>query len=67
MQSSGATGNLRSHIRSVYGAGGISGFYAAVGPTIARASVLTAAQLGSYDESKQKLLASGFTEGFDTQ
>lgn len=52
MQSLGATGSLRSHVTSIYGKDGIKGLYRAVGPTMVRAGLLTAFQLGTYDHAK---------------
>lgn len=48
----GASLGLAGQARAVYGEHGIAGFYRAVGPTILRAGVLTASQLGSYDVAK---------------
>lgn len=54
MQALGATGTLRNHASEVYNLHGIKGFYRAVAPTTLRAGLLTAAQLGVYDEVKWK-------------
>jgi hypothetical protein len=69
MQAFGATGTLRHHTASVYSAHGFLGFYRALGPTMFRAGILTSAQLGVYDQSKQILkndFPTVFREGFVT-
>lgn len=48
----GASLGLVGQARAVYGEHGVAGFYRAVGPTIVRAGILTASQLGSYDVAK---------------
>lgn len=52
MQRVGATGSLRETALGIYRANGLAGFYRAVLPTTARAGILTASQLGTYDHAK---------------
>ncbi|GAA6063156.1 hypothetical protein JCM10212_006314 [Sporobolomyces blumeae] len=69
LQSLAATGSLRDHVRQVYSGEGIKGFYRAVVPTIGRAGILTASQLGCYDQTKTILkrdFSSTFKEGMQT-
>lgn len=52
---------------SVFKEEGMKGFYKGVGTTIVRASVLTSAQLASYDHSKHLLMKNfGFGDRFLT-
>ena len=43
---------MRDHAKTVYEKNGLKGFYRALYPTVLRAGVLTAAQLGVYDQAK---------------
>ncbi|KAK4693985.1 hypothetical protein P7C70_g8825, partial [Phenoliferia sp. Uapishka_3] len=69
MQAVGATGTLRSHARTIFEANGIAGLYRAVFPTILRAGILTASQVGTYDQTKFLLMTDFpgvFREGLPT-
>ncbi|GAA5895126.1 uncharacterized protein JCM6883_002327 [Sporobolomyces salmoneus] len=69
LQSLAATGTLRQHIQQVYQGEGIKGFYRAIFPTTVRAGILTASQLGCYDQSKYILkrdFSNTFKEGMQT-
>ncbi|MCO5577296.1 hypothetical protein L7F22_031123 [Adiantum nelumboides] len=48
-----SNGKLIGEIRSMMAREGLSGLWRGVGPSMARASALTASQLATYDESKQ--------------
>lgn len=52
--------NFFHAISTIYKTEGFQGLYRGVGPTTLRASVLTAAQLSSYDHSKFHLLKTGY-------
>ncbi|KDE04435.1 hypothetical protein MVLG_05150 [Microbotryum lychnidis-dioicae p1A1 Lamole] len=52
MQSKGAIGTLRWHVEDIVGTGGVAGLYRAIAPTVLRAGILTASQLGTYDHAK---------------
>eukprot|EP01027_Heterolobosea_sp_BB2_P019891 GEZU01028035.1.p1 GENE.GEZU01028035.1~~GEZU01028035.1.p1 ORF type:complete len:320 (-),score=28.78 GEZU01028035.1:151-1110(-) len=59
--------NLARAFVDIYKNEGFQGLYKGVGPTTVRASVLTAAQLSSYDHSKYLLLKSKhFADSFST-
>ncbi|SCV72375.1 BQ2448_3912 [Microbotryum intermedium] len=69
MQSQGATGTLRWHVRDIVGSRGVTGLYRAIAPTVLRAGILTASQLGTYDHAKHTLMndfPDTFREGFRT-
>ncbi|SGY70214.1 BQ5605_C004g03121 [Microbotryum silenes-dioicae] len=69
MQSKGAIGTLRWHVGDIVGTGGMAGLYRAIAPTVLRAGILTASQLGTYDHAKHTLMndfPDTFREGFRT-
>lgn len=51
---------------TIYNVEGIPGLWKGVGPNIIRNSVITAAELATYDEAKQKLLSVGFKDDIRT-
>ncbi|XP_068663796.1 uncharacterized protein [Aristolochia californica] len=55
MNSTGRGGALRE-MQKIANEEGVSAFWKGVGPAMARAAVLTASQLATYDESKQALM-----------
>jgi Mitochondrial carrier protein len=54
--SGGSDASVLSEVRAVYAEAGVAGFWRGVAPTAARATVLAAAELSSYDAVKRLLI-----------
>eukprot|EP01080_Neovahlkampfia_damariscottae_P005495 gene5495-9312_t len=56
--------NFFTAVRDIVKQDGFRGLYQGVGPTIVRAAVVTASQMGAYDHSKQHFLNNGWDDNF---
>ncbi len=56
MQAAAASTSMGSVVRGVYREGGVAAFWAGIGPNVARTFLVNAAELGTYDEAKSRLV-----------